>query len=294
MKISQETRGKLLVLSSFFLFGTLGLFVRYIPLPSSVIANVRGIVGTLFLLIFLALRKQKLHFDAIRRNLKYLLPAGMVLGFNWLLLFEAYRYTTVAVATVFYYLAPVFVLLLSPIFLKEKLTGKRSFFAFLALVGMVLTSGVVQNGFQASFTGVILATGAACMYAAIVLLNKKLKDISSLEVTVVQLAISAVVLLPYNLLTVVPEQLACDLRGLILLMVVSIVHTGICYAMYFSALPLLTAQTAALYSYIDPIVAILLSALLLHEPMDIYGAVGAILVLGSTALSELTDSRKNA
>lgn len=292
MKITQETKGKLLVLSSFFLFGTIGLFVRYIPLPSSVIANVRGAVGALFLLAVIAVRRDRLHLDAIRRNLKFLLPSGMMLGFNWLLLFEAYRYTTVAVATVFYYLAPVFVLLLSPIFLKEKLTGKRAFFAFLALVGMVLTSGVVQNGFSGSFTGVIFATGAAMMYAAIVLLNKKLRDIPSFDVTVVQLAISAMVLLPYNLVTVSADQLVCDTRGLVLLAVVSIVHTGVCYAMYFSALPLLPAQTAALYSYSDPIVAILLSALLLQEPMDIYGIVGAVLVLGSTILSELTGSKQ--
>lgn len=289
MKHTAATRYKLQMIGAFFLFGTLGLFVRNIPLPSSVIANVRGVVGALFLLLLIVLRGETLHWSAIRKNLKFLLPSGMVLGFNWLLLFEAYRYTTVAVATVCYYLAPVFIVLLCPLFLKEKLTVKKALFAFVALIGMVLTSGVVQNGFSGSFTGVLFATGAAGMYTAIVLLNKKLRDIPSFDITVVQLGISAMVLLPYNLLTVSPDQLTCDGKGLLSLAVVCIVHTGICYAVYFSTLPMLPAQTAALYSYIDPIVAIALSALLLHEPMDIYGAVGAVLVLGSTILSEVTD-----
>ncbi len=269
MKNFRETGAKLRLIGAFFLFGTLGLFIRNIPLPSSVIANVRGVVGALFLLCMILLQGRRPDGAGIRRNLKYLVPSGMVMGFNWLFLFESYRYTTVAVATVCYYLAPVLIVLLSPMVLREKLTGKKVLFAVLALAGVVLTSGIVQNGFAGSFTGVLFGCAAACMYAAIILLNKRLQDVPAFDATMVQLGISAVVLLPYNLLTVSAEAMTCDVLGLVMLAVVSIVHTGICYAMYFSALPRLSAQTAALYSYIDPVVAILLSALLLHEPMDV-------------------------
>ena len=285
---------KLQLILAMFIYGSIGIFVKYIPLPSSIIANVRGIVGTLFLLAVLAVKHRRVDWQAIRRNLKFLLPCGIMLGFNWLLLFEAYRYTTVAVATVCYYLAPVFVLLISPLLLQEKLTLSRGLCALAALFGMVLTSGVVQSGFSGSFTGVLLAIGSAMMYASIVLLSKKLTDISSYDTTIMELGISAIVLLPYNLLTVDFPSLSCPPLGLCLLLVVGIVHTGIAYTLYFGAIPRMKAQTAAIFSYIDPIVAILLSALLLREPMDWLCAVGAALVLGSTLVSELLEGRKKA
>lgn len=292
MKLSQTAQAKAKLILAMFIYGTIGLFVRWIPLPSSVIANVRGVVGTLFLLLVITLKHDRLHWDAIRRNLKFLLPCGIMLGFNWMLLFEAYRYTSVAVATVCYYLAPVFVLLIAPLLLKEKLTPARCLFALIALIGMVLTSGIVQNGFSGSFTGVLLAVGSAVMYAAIVLLSKLLTDIPAYDITIMELGISALVLLPYNLITVDWGGLTCSAGQLGLLLVVGIVHTGIAYALYFSAIPFMRAQTAAIFSYIDPIVAILLSALLLREPMDALSAIGAVLVLGSTFVSELWDGRK--
>ena len=110
---------------SMVIYGTIGLFVRSISLPTSLIASFRGAVGAIFLLLVLYLQKEKLDFKAIRANLKILLPVGIVMGFNWMLLFEAYRYTPVAVATVFYYLAPVVVMLVSPFLLKER--SSRSF-----------------------------------------------------------------------------------------------------------------------------------------------------------------------
>ena len=292
MKLSVTAQARAKLILSMFIYGTIGLFVRWIPLPSSVIANVRGIVGTLFLLLVITLKKDALHWDAIRRNLKFLLPCGIMLGFNWMLLFEAYRYTTVAVATVCYYLAPVFVLLISPLLLKEKLTFSRCIFALIALCGMVLTSGIIQNGFSGSFTGVFLAIGSAIMYAAIVLLSKLLTDIPAYDITIMELGISALVLLPYNLLTVDWHSVSCSTGQLGLLLIVGIIHTGIAYALYFSSIPYLRAQTAAIFSYIDPIVAILLSALLLREPMDTLSAIGAVLVLGSTFVSELWENRK--
>lgn len=292
MNRSTTGTAKLKVILAMLIFGTVGIFVRWIPLPASIIANVRGIGGTLFLLAVAALRRQTLHWDAIRANLKLLIPCGIMLGFNWIALFEAFRYTTVAVATVCYYLAPVFVLLLSPLLLGEKLTLSRCMCAGVALLGIVLTSGVIQGGGQWSFTGVALALLSALTYAAIVLLSKKLSGLSGYETTIMELGISALVLLPYNLLTVDFAAMELSVLPLLLLAVVSIVHTGIAYSLYFGAIPFLPAQTAAVLSYIDPVVAILLSALLLREPLDLLSGIGAVLVLGSTLGRELLEGRK--
>jgi len=279
------------------MFGTLGLFIRAIPLPSSVIALVRGSVGAAFLLAVSTARKTPPDRKAIGRNLKYLLPCGIAMGFNWILLFEAYRYTTVAVATLCYYLSPVIILLLSPLLLKEKLTALKAGCIALALGGMFLVSGVVQSGMSGevlNLTGIALGLGAAVLYAFIVLCSKQLKDISSYDTTMMELGISAVVMLVYNLVTVDLSALTCPPVGFAALAVVAIFHTGVCYALYFGSIAVLPAQTSALFSYIDPVVAILLSALVLREPMDTLSAIGAVLILGSTLLGEVLEHRKQS
>ena len=290
-----QRAAKLRLIFAMTMFGTLGLFVRAIPLPSSVIALVRGAVGAVFLLLVCLLLKTPPDKRAIGRNLKFLIPCGVAMGFNWILLFEAYRYTTVAVATLCYYLSPVIILLLSPLLLKEKLTALKAGCIALALVGMFLVSGVVQSGMSGealNLTGIALGLGAAVLYACIVLLSKQLRDISSYDTTIMELGISAVVMLLYNLVTVDFSTLTCPPVGLAALAVVAIFHTGVCYALYFGSIAVLPAQTSALFSYIDPVVAILLSALLLREPMDVLSAIGAVLILGSTLLGEVLEGRK--
>ena len=291
--MSDRKSAKLRLVFAMTMFGTLGLFIRAIPLPSSVIALVRGAVGAAFLLAVCAARKTPPDKAAIRRNLKWLLPCGIAMGFNWILLFEAYRYTTVAVATLCYYLSPVIILLLSPLVLREKLTPLKAGCIAMALVGMFLVSGVVQSGGSGfNATGIALGLGAALFYAFIVLCSKQLKDISSYDTTIMELGISAVVMVIYNLLTVDFTSLTCPPLGLASLAVVAVFHTGVCYALYFGSIAALPAQTSALFSYIDPVVAILLSALVLREPMDVLSAVGAVLILGSTLFGEVMEGRK--
>lgn len=293
MTVDQQTTAKVRLAAAMTVFGTIGLFVRYIPLPSSVIALVRGAVGATFLLLVGALKKSPPNWQSIRRNLRYLLPCGIMMGFNWIMLFEAYRYTTVAVATLCYYLAPVIILLLSPIVLKEKLTALKACCIVAALAGMFLVSGIVQSGDLSAFNfrGIGLGTAAAVLYAMIVLLNKKMRDISASDTTMTELGISAVMMLLYNLVTVDVSTLSCTSVGLILLLIVGVFHTGFCYTLYFGCISALPAQTGALFSYIDPVVAILLSTLVLHEPMDLLCIVGAVLILGSTLVGELFEKK---
>ena len=276
---------------SMFIFGTIGIFVRHIPFPSSVIALARGGIGMLFLLLVVVLSKQKLSASDIRRNLLPLCLSGFFLGFNWILLFEAYRYTTVATATLCYYLAPVFVILVSPLILKEKLTAKKLICVAVALLGMVFVSGVLETGLPSAGegTGILFGIAAAAFYASVVLCNKHIHDISSYDMTIMQLGIATVVLLPYTLLTESVGDLQFTAGALGMLLFVAIVHTGVAYALYFSSMQGLSSHTIAIFSYVDPIVAIMLSALLLHEPMGISGIIGAVLILGSTLISGLPE-----
>ena len=275
---------------SMFIFGTIGIFVRHIAMPSSMIALCRGVIGTVFLLLVTRAKGSRISTQAVRKNIVLLIISGGLIGFNWIMLFEAYRYTTVATATLCYYLAPVFMILASPLVLRERLTIKRLLCAAVALFGMVFVSGVPESGLPSvsEARGIVLGVGAAVFYATVILLNKKMKDIGSYDMTIVQLGVSAVVVLPYVLATVDASQIHVSGLSLILLLVMGVVHTGFAYAMYFGSVGSLKGQTVAIYSYIDPVVAIILSAVLLREGMSLWSAIGAVLVLGSTLVSELS------
>ena len=288
-----ETGAKLSVLLSMAIWGSVGIFVRYIPLPSSVIAFSRGVIGLTFLLLLVLLRKQKVGFAAIRGNLPVLCISSAALGANWILLFEAYRFTTVATATLCYYFAPILLIVASPLLLKEKLSRRKVICVLVALVGMVFVSGVAEGGLPGrnEALGILFGLLAAVLYATVVLMNKKMRAIAAFDRTMTQLGLSAVVLLPYILLTEDLSAMHLDAAGLALLAVVGILHTGVAYALYFGALDRLKAQTAAIFSYIDPVLAIVLSALLLKEPLTIYRVIGAVLILGSALVSELPEKK---
>ena len=289
---NEQMQAKLKIIFAMVTFGTIGIFVRNIELPSTIIALARGIIGTLFLLLVVFAKGKGLDYSAIKRNLTILAASGACIGFNWILLFEAYRYTTVATATLAYYMAPIFVIMASPFVLKERLTAIKGLCVAMALTGMVLVSGVVQSGMDGvDFTGILCGVGAASLYATVILLNKFIKNISAYDMTIMQLGLAALVLLPYTMVTENFGALSPDTNSLLLLAVVGVIHTGFTYAMYFSSIQSLKAQTVAIFSYIDPIVAIILSAVLLNESMDVYSMVGAVLVLGSTFVSELAERK---
>ncbi|MBE5784629.1 MAG: EamA/RhaT family transporter [Clostridiales bacterium] len=293
--MNQQSSARLQLVSAMAIFGTVGIFVRYIPLPSSIIACARGFLGTAFLLLCMGIRREKMCMAAVKVHLVPLVLSGVAIGLNWVLLFESYRYTTVATATLCYYLSPTFVILASPILIREKLPAKKLICAFVALLGMVFVSGVIKGGLPTAGEGkgVLCGVGAAALYASVVLLNKKLGSLTANDKTVMQLFIAALVALPYVLFTEDVTALSLTLLEGFLLLFVGIIHTGFAYAMYFGSLKTIPAQTAAIFSYIDPVVAILLSALLLREKMDAFTAIGAILILGSALLSELSPRKKN-
>ncbi|WP_302658367.1 DMT family transporter [uncultured Dysosmobacter sp.] len=282
-------RAKRDLIFSVSVFGTIGIFVRWIGLPSSVIALVRGAVGAAFLLLLARFRHAPIDRAALRRRWQLLLLSAAMMSFNWITLFEAYRYTTVATATLCYYMAPIFVTLISPVLLRERLTARKLLCVFLALAGMVFVSGVPQSGLPgpSEAKGILLALCSAALYAGVILINKYLAGVPAYDRTLLQLACAAAVMIPYILLTEDLSAMSVTPLGAVLLLIVAVFHTGWCYALYFGSMTVLSAQTVALFSYIDPIVAILLSALLLREPLGWSGILGAALVLGSTLVSEL-------
>lgn len=292
--MGKERNAKASLILAMTIFGTIGIFRKYIPLSSGIVAFTRGFLGVAFLLVFTKIKKIKMDRAAIKEHLKVLLISGGFIGLNWVLLFESYRYTSVAVATLCYYMAPIFVMVASPFLLKEKLTMKKIICVFVALVGMVFVSGVLDGGISdiSELKGIFLGLGAAALYASVVMMNQKLREVPTYDKTIMQLGAATIVLIPYILLAEDLSAVVLTPLITVMLVIVGIVHTGISYALYFGTMNSLKAQTVALFSYIDPIVAIILSALFLKEPMTIYSCIGAVLVLGATLISELPEKKK--
>lgn len=288
MVSAKDNQAKLQLLTAMVIFGTIGIFRRYIPLPSGMVAMTRGFVGTLFLLLVIKIRGGRIDIQAIKRNLFALAVSGAMIGFNWILLFEAYQYTTVATATLCYYMAPIIVTFASAVLFRERLTTKKTICALAALSGMILVSGVLDAEFSgmAEVKGILLGLGAAVLYAAVILMNKTLKSVEAFDKTLVQLGSAAMVLVPYVLLAEDMGSVELTPLMVVMLAVVGIVHTGVAYVLYFGAMGNLKAQTIALFSYIDPILAVVLSAVLLREAIGVTGVAGAVLVLGATMVSE--------
>ena len=284
-----SARSRNYLILSMCIFGTVGIFRRYIDLHSSLIALVRGILGTGFLMCCLLLRRQRLNWEAVRKNFLLLLASGAAIGFNWILLFEAYCYTSVATATLCYYLAPTLVILASPVVLGERLTVRKSLCALAALLGMVFVSGIMETGFSglSESKGIAFGLSAAVLYSSVILMNKKMNAIPALDQTIFQLGFASAAMVPYVLFTVSPAGLSCSGLSLGMLCILGTVHTGFAYLLYFGSMGRLKADTVALFSYIDPVLAILLSAVLLKEPLTPGGLVGAILILGAACVSQL-------
>lgn len=283
--------GKLRMLLCMGIFGSVGIFVRLIPLPPATIAFCRGVLGCLFLLLLMAVTGRNLSIPDIKKNFPVLLLSGAAIGINWVLLFAAYRHTTVAIATICYYLAPAFVTLASPL-VGERLTGRKLVCIDVALLGMVCVSGVFQGSQRGSFLGVMLGVGAAMFYASAILLNKKLSPIGAYDKTLCQLGTASVVIAPCLLLGGGDGFAQMTPLAWGVLAIVGIVHTGIAYALYFGALERLHTQTAAILSYLDPVISILLSALILREKLDVFSVTGIVLILGSSLYSELPVRKK--
>lgn len=283
--------GKVKILTSMAIFGTVGIFVRFIPMASAAIAFCRGVLGCIFLLVLMAATGKRISLPDIRTNAWVLAISGAAIGINWILLFEAYRHTTVAIATICYYLAPAFVTLGSPL-VGEKLTAKKLGCIGVAMVGMVFVSGVLQGSQNGSLLGVLLGVGAAVFYASVILLNKKLSPIGAYDKTLCQLGAASIVVAPYILLSGGISFAEMSMLSWVMLAVVGIVHTGIAYALYFGGIRDVNAQTAAILSYLDPVLSIILSALILREQLDVFSILGAVLILGSALYSELP-GRKN-
>ncbi len=278
------------IIVSMIIFGSIGVFIKFIGFPSSFISMCRGLLAFVFMVLFVVIRKKGFNFAAVKKNLLLIILSGAAIGFNWVLLFESYKFTTVAVSTLFYYFAPVLVIVFSPLLFKEKITLQKIICVIIILTGSVFVSGILESGSnnQVSFAGIALALGAAVLYAFVIISNKKLSAVPAIDRTMVQMLMAGFVMVPYTFLTEDISTFTFDIKSIFFLLIVCIVHTGVAYMLYFASLDGLPAQTCGILSYIDPAVAVIFSMTILQEGISVYGMIGAVLIIGGAVLSEIS------
>ena len=274
------------------IFGTLAPFVRNIGVSSGELALYRAVMGAGLIWIYLLAKGKNPFSGGLKREILLLLLSGGAMGVNWILLFQAYRYTSVSTATLCYYFAPVIVTALSPVLFRERLTRKQLFCFAMATLGLVLITGLEPSAGSANLTGILFGLGAAVFYAAVILLNKYIRSTAGIQRTFLQFLAAIVTLIPYVAATGGVTLSRLDGTGWMCLLVVGILHTGITYCLYFSSLKALPGQRAAILSYIDPLVAVLISVTVLREPMTWQQALGGGLILGFTLWNALPEREK--
>ena len=278
---------------SMTIFGTIGLFVRNINVASGELALYRAVLAAVLISVYLIVTKKKIPWKESKKEIPILLFSGAAMGFNWILLFEAYKYTTVSVATLSYYFAPVIVILVCPILFKEKMTKKQWICFIMSTIGIVLITGIGDlSGNNRHLIGILFGLGAAVLYATVILSNKFIKNVEGLHRTFLQFLAAVAVLIPYVLMTSGINLGNLDGKGWMFLLIVGFVHTGITYCLYFSSLKELPGQKAAILSYIDPLVAVVISVVILKETMTVWQALGGMLILGFTLWNEIEPAEK--
>ncbi len=290
MKLFKNPR--FLLIASMTIFGTIGVFVRNINLSSGEIALYRAILAAILIACYLLISKQKINFKILKKEIPLLLLSGIAMGINWILLFEAYNYTTVSVATLSYYFAPVIVTIACPFLFKEKLTVKQIICFVASTIGLILITNVGDFDGENNFLGIVYGLGAALFYATVIILNKFIKNVEGIHRTFLQFISAIIVLVPYVCLTSGINVIGLDSVSWVFLLIVGIVHTGITYCMYFSSLKELPGQKSAILSYVDPLVAVIMSVTILQESMTIWQIVGGVLILGFTIFNEITPKNK--
>ncbi|MCT4633610.1 MAG: DMT family transporter [Firmicutes bacterium] len=275
----------MLIFISMLIWGSVGLFVRFVDLPATEIVFIRAVIAGAILFVYrLIFVKEKKRIP--KNEIVLLVFAGIALSLNWLFLFKAYKYTTITIATLCNYMSPVFITIAASVFLKDKITFKKVISIGMATVGLAIV--VFQNSGDPAtannqLLGVLYGLMSAVQYAVIVILNKKVKYASGLDITLIQILSSLIIMTPivfYKNTIHFP-----NMRSLYFAIGIGVIHTTIPYLLYFTNLHKLPVQKVVILSYFDPISAVFYSALLLGEPLTIFHIVGTALILGSTAIT---------
>lgn len=266
------------------IWGTTGIFVKFLNLPSTTITFFRLAAPTIILLLYFSHKQTNL----VKKASKIMLFISVLNAARMFLYFVAFISTSVGNAVIMLYTWPVFAVLLSPLLLKEKLTNKKLFLSLLAFVGIVIMFANKEFSFaNKDFMGMTAMLVASSFTALMFLLFKKqLVHYSNTETIFYQNVLGAIVFLPFLFINKpvptfnqsVIASLYATFSGLI----------G--FLLYFAGLKQINASTAALLSYSEVISAVFLGAVFLREGITLNMVIGGGIILVVSYLARRVDA----
>ena len=266
------------------LFGSNGIVASLIHLSSYEIVLLRTLLGSLLLIAIFFIAREKLTFYKYKTQSIFLAVSGIAMGTSWIFLYEAYDEIGVSLASLAYYCGPVIVMILSPLLFREKLTKIKVCSFLVVLVGIFLVNGTAfENG--VSVWGLACGLLSAVCYSLMVMFNKKAKDITGLENSMLQLFVA---FLTVAIFVGIKQgyRMEIDTQSIIPILVLGLLNTGIGCYFYFSSIGKLPVQTVAICGYLEPLSAVLFSVIFLKETMLPIQIIGAVLIIGGAMLGE--------
>jgi RarD protein len=277
---------KLILIVVMALWGSLGIFVRSIPISSLLLAFSRAIIALPIMMFGVKMSGLSLRQCFKKENIP-LMISGSLIGLAWVLFFAGFRLTSIANVTFIYNMCPIYVLILSPMLLKEKISRFQLLTIFIAFIGFILIIGQSIDFADAAFLGILAATLSGILYALIVIINRKYAShLSGEAVAFIQMLFTLIVLLPFVIASNAFTQFN-DMTSFswILLLVLGVFHTGLAYIGYFQSYKTCSASTVAQFTYLDPAFALMFGYFLANESLTLIQGLGGLLILGSTFIT---------
>lgn len=278
-------------LLSLLVFGSNGIVASQISLPSWQIVLLRTLLGgALLALLVLGARKRPAFLDH-PRDAARLAASGAALGVGWIFLFEAYRLIGVGIASLAYYCGPVIVMALSPALFHERLTAAKllGFAAVVCGAFLVVAQG---QGAAPSPLGFVCGGMSAVMYAVMVICSKRASDaIVGIEASAIQLVASFAAVAVFALVAHGSELAVPLSANWPAILCLGLVNTGLGCYLYFSAMGQLPVQRVSVWGYLEPLSAVILSALILGEALTPANVAGTAFILGGAIFCEVAGGR---
>ena len=270
-------------LTSLVISGVNGVFASAVSLPSFEIVIIRATFSAALLGIALVVMRQPLVLLKRKREAALVVLAGLFLAGDWAFLFEAYEHAGLGMGTILRYTGPAFVMLLSPLVFREKLTVPKLIGFGIVVAGAVLVNGVALQG--GSFYGIAVGLVSGVCFGSVIMVNKKIVHVVGVEKVFLEIGVAAVALLLVGIFVkgVTFNVQPTDIAPLAALVIV----TAVGNYMYLRGMEGISVQSVSVLGYLEPLSAVFFGMLLLGETMVPVQATGAALIICGAVLCEL-------
>lgn len=283
-----------LILTAASGWGLIGLFSRPLSaagLSSMQITFVRSVVTLAGMGLWLLIRDRSLFRVELRDGWMFLGTGLVSIVFFNVCYFTTIQRTTLAAASILLYTAPFFVMLMSAVFFRERITARKIAALALAFGGCVLVSGLGAGGMApaALLTGI----GAGFGYATYSIFSKfALKKYHTFTLIFYTFLVSTLCLAPFVRIPDAASVLAGSGRTALYAMGLGVVSTFMPYVCYTTGLENVEAGKASVLAFAEPMVATLTGILAFHEPLRLSSAAGIGLIFIAIVLLNLRERKK--